>query len=221
MDKIPAKHLGNFNTAQKYHQDSDFYSSNHGEDDYGGYVCFDSGGKKYTTDLHIARADAGMLTSQAALDAAVSVGKVNVKTVGNFAGNLDMSFDARTYQPPAEASEFLIASVDPDKPLITTAQGLEDAMRRTKDATPVYGKPVRRAEPEAVVDDTRDANATIQVSENYTIQKLCYESYPCKHQVSVDGGMNWALTDGVTIAWDCKQNGWKIPPHFQEYSDWS
>ena len=49
---------------------------------------------------------------------------------------------------------------------------------------------------------------------------MCYESYPCKHRVSLDDGETWFLMDGVQIYNYCRLSGQDIDTHFECYKNW-
>jgi len=227
MDKLPSKYLDKFQKTQNYHKTSDFYSSSHAEDELSGYAGI--GGGSYDKDLTIADKNASFIDardSQAAsqLEASAQTKKVSVKTVGQFKADLGMSFDPRFYQPAEESSQHLIAGVAADKPLITTAQGLQaqlDRVKDAKDAKPDYSGPgyitvPRKHEPAP----SRPTPDPIKVTDDFYIHPSCIETYPCNHRVSSDG-LNFDKTaDGVTIAKWCVDAGCAIPPHFQEYSSW-
>lgn len=208
MDKLPAKYISKLRETQDYHKSSDFYASNHNEDDFGVYsACSGDRGS-----LLIAPENVGIISASdsGALQKMEETRhrKIDIKTVGKFSHDLDMEFVEKPYIPPSETS--LFANVDPSKPLITTQEQLQAHLDAGKNSNIN----------DSSVMNVRTTTNIWKIDAMYHIDKVCYESYPCQHKVSYDGGFNWEQQYGVDIANWCKSNGYAIPAHFQEYSSW-
>lgn len=203
-DKLPSKYLNRFQETQKYHEDSDFYQHN-GDDDYGNNSSYVNYNQiiEGTIDLYIADKNARNMTTLADIEQSVAKEKVNPKYIGNCNIDLGMSFDVGSYVPQEDHSNFLIANVGADKPLLNNYDDLNCALKSNNG------------------DNKPNENSynIIIVSPIFKIDSISQGGYPSQHYVWLNDQPQ-GLWDGITIANFCKDNQWLIPPQFQEYLDW-
>lgn len=217
MDKLPSKYLDKFHEIQKYHKTSDFYASNHSEEELSGYAGISGG--SYDREAIIASKNATLITSKSDLDMN-DVKKINVKSVGKFNADLGMSFDPRVYQPAQEASNYLISDVSIDKPLITTSQGLQAQIDNVAKVNIQSQYETPKQLDLNNLPKLKQKNEPIKITDDFFIDiDYCIETYPCRHPVSSDGVNFDKNADGASIAKWCLDAGCSIPPHFQEYID--
>lgn len=59
--------------------------------------------------------------------------------------------------------------------------------------------------------------SSLHSEDTLSVSGMCYETYPCKHDVRVDGVQK--CLGGVEIARLFQQRGLRVPDHFRQYMD--